>query len=77
MHFQIKAYINKKLNYFYHSVFRTNRSDFLDLTVSVDNFVLTGMNKQLYTCMKLVHLQKVFGTLEYAAPLEEMKYFCF
>ena len=65
------------INYFYHSVFRTNHSDFSDLTVSVDNFVLTGMNKQLYTCMKLVHLQKVFGTLEYAAPLEEMKYFCF
>ena len=60
----------------YQSGFRTNHSRDLCLTQLTDFFV-TGMDKQMYTGMILVHLQKAFDTLDHGILLEKMKYFGF
>ena len=62
IHFQIEDYLNKKnLIYTYQSGFRTNHSTDLCLAQSID-FITTGMDKQMYTGMILVYLQKAFDT---------------
>ena len=58
----------------YQSDFRMNHSRDLCLTQLTD-FYATGMDKQMYTGMILVHLQKAFDTLDHGGLLEKMKYF--
>ena len=60
----------------YQSSFSTNHSTDLCLVQLID-FVATGMDKQMYTGMILVDLQKAFYTLDHGVLLEKMKYFCF
>ena len=77
IHFQIEDFLNKrKLIYMYQSGFRTNHSTDLCLAQLID-FVATGMDKQMYTGMILVDLQKAFYTLDHGVLLEKMKYFGF
>ena len=77
IHFQIEDYLNKKkLIYMHQSGFRTNHSTDLCLAQLID-FVATGMDKQMYTGMILVDLQKAFDTLDHGVLLEKMKYFGF
>ena len=60
----------------YQSGFRTNHSTDLCLAQLID-FVATGMDKQMHTCVILVDLQKAFDTLDHGVLLEKMKYFGF
>ena len=60
----------------YQSSFSTNHSTDLCLVQLID-FVATGMDKQMYTGMILVDLQKAFYTLDHRVLLQKMKYFGF
>ena len=53
-----------------------NHSTDLCLAQLID-FVATGMDKQMYTGMILVDLQKAFYTLDHRVLLQKMKYFGF
>ena len=43
--------------------------------VHLTDFVLTGMDKQIHTIIKLVDLQRAFDTLDHGALFEKKKYF--
>ena len=60
----------------YQSGFRTNHSTDL-CPAQLIEFVATGMDKQMHTCMILVDLQKTSDTLDHGLLLEKMKYFGF
>ena len=55
---------------------RTNHSSELCLAQLID-FVATVMDKQMYTGMILVDLQKAFDILDHGVLLEKMKHFGF
>ena len=60
----------------YPSGFRTNHSTDFCLAQLID-FVLTGMDKKIHTCMILVDLQKAFDSFDHGVLLEKMKHFSF
>ena len=64
----------QKLIYMYPSGFRTNHSTDFCLALLID-FVLTGMDKQIHTCMILIVLQKAFDSFDHGVLLEKMKQF--
>ena len=76
IHFQIESYLNNKKN-LYVSVRLQDEQFNRPFLAQLTNFVATGINKQMYTGMILVDLQKAFDTLGHAVLLEKMKYLGF
>ena len=71
--FQIEDHLNeKKLIYMYQSVSRTNHSADVCLLQLID-LILSGMDKQMHTCIIFVDLQKVFDIFVVGVLLEKLK----
>ena len=71
--FQIEDHLNeKKLIYMYQSGSRTNHSADVCLLQLID-LILSGMDKQMHTCIIFVDLQKVFDIFVVGVLLEKLK----